>query len=274
MATTGGEFVASDPGIQTVAFDAPWSWITKGWADMRRTPGISLAYGALFTLISLLILVGLYLAGGLSLLLPLAGGFLLLGPMFAVGLYETSRKLEEGRPVSLSEVMMLGVRSPGQLAFMGVFLLILYFVWLEIAFLLFMLFLGPQSLQLENIVPTLLFTGPGLGLLATGTVVGAALALLGFAITAVSIPLLMRREIDVATAAITSVRAVANNPAPMLLWAVLIAGMMAFAFATLFVGMILVFPLIGHSTWHAYRSVIPPVTRRKSFGKAKEKASR
>ena len=274
MATTGGEFVASDPGIRTVAFDAPWSWIAKGWADIKATPGISLAYGALFTLISLVILVGLYLAGGLSLVLPLAGGFLLLGPMFAVGLYETSRNLEEGRPVSLSEMLMLGVRSPGQLAFMGVFLLILYFVWLEIAFLLFMLFLGPQALQLENIVSTLLFTGPGLGLLVIGTAAGAILALLVFAITAVSIPLLMRREVDIATAAITSVRAVANNPAPMLLWAVLIAGMMALAFATMFVGMIVVFPLIGHATWHAYRSLIPPVTRKKSSRKAKKKAAR
>lgn len=269
MATTTGEFIASDPGIRTIAFDAPWNWIAKGWADMRRAPGISLAYGAVFTLVSLVILVGLYLAGGLSLVLPLAGGFLLLGPMFAVGLYETSRNLEEGRAVSLSEMLLLGARSPGQLAFMGVFLMILYFVWLEIAFLLFMLFLGPQSLQLENIVPTLLFTGSGLGLLVVGTAVGAVLALVVFAVTAVSIPLLMRREIDVATAAIASVRAVANNPAPMLLWAVLIAAMMAFAFATLFIGMIIVFPLVGHATWHAYRSLIPPLPANKSSGKRK-----
>lgn len=265
----GSEFVIRDPGIRRIAFDAPWSWIAKGWHDMRRAPAISLTYGAAFTVISLIILVGLYLAGGVSLVLPLAGGFLLLGPMFAVGLYETSRHLEEGKAVSLSEMMMFGVRSPGQLAFMGVFLLILYFVWLEIAFLLFMLFLGPQSLQLENIVPTLLFTGSGLGLLIIGTAAGAALALLVFAVTAVSIPLLMRREVDVATAAIASIQAVASNPAPMLLWAVLIAGMMAFAFATLFLGLIVVFPLIGHATWHAYRSLISPLPSKKSPRKRK-----
>jgi uncharacterized membrane protein len=147
---------------------------------------------------------------------------------------------------------------------MGVFLLIIYFVWLEIAFLLFMLFLGPQSLQLENIIPSLLFTPNGLGLLIVGTAAGTVLALLVFAVTSVSIPLLMRREVDVVTASLTSIKAVALNPAPMLLWAVLIAGMMAFAFATLFIGMIVVFPLIGHATWHAYRSLVVPLPRKKN----------
>jgi uncharacterized membrane protein len=161
-------------------------------------------------------------------------------------------------------MISFSVRSPGQLAFMGVFLLIIYFVWLEIAFLLFMLFLGPQSLQLENIIPSLLFTPSGLGLLIVGTAAGTVLALLVFAVTSVSIPLLMRREVDVVTASLTSIKAVALNPAPMLLWAVLIAGMMAFAFATLFIGMIVVFPLIGHATWHAYRSLVVPLPKKKN----------
>ena len=142
---------------------------------------------------------------------------------------------------------------------MGVFLLIIYFVWLEIAFLLFMLFLGPQSLQLETIIPTLLFTPSGLGLLVVGTAAGAILAMLVFSITAVSIPLLMRRKVDIVTASLTSIKAVALNPGAMLLWAVLIAGMMVAAFATMFLGLIVVFPLIGHATWHAYRSLVEPL---------------
>ena len=250
--------------VNVIPFDAPWKWLAAGSRDMWRTPKVSLSYGAFFTYISLSLLAGLYFAGALSLVLPLAGGFLMLGPMIAVGLYETSRRIEEGEPVTLSEIVSFSTRSLGQLAFMGVFLLIIYLVWLEIAFLLFMLFLGPQSLQLENIVPALLFTPSGLGLLVVGTAAGAVLALLVFSITAVSIPLLMRREVDIITATLTSFRAVALNPAPMLLWAVLIAGLMAFAFATMFLGMIVVFPLIGHATWHAYRSLVVPASIRKN----------
>lgn len=250
--------------VNKIPFDAAWQWLAAGSRDMWRVPHISLAYGAVFTTLSLALLVGLYLAGALSMALPLAGGFLMLGPMIAVGLYETSRRLEEGESVTLADMISFSVRSPGQLAFMGVFLLIIYFVWLEIAFLLFMLFLGPQSLQLENIIPSLLFTPSGLGLLIVGTAAGTVLALLVFAVTSVSIPLLMRREVDVVTASLTSIKAVALNPAPMLLWAVLIAGMMAFAFATLFIGMIVVFPLIGHATWHAYRSLVVPLPKKKN----------
>lgn len=264
MATTVDTLAADVHRVNKIPFDAAWKWLAAGARDMRRAPMVSLTYGAFFSYISLSLLVGLYLAGALSLVLPLAGGALLLGPMIAVGLYETSRRLEEGEPVSLPDIISFSIRLMGQLAFMGVFLLIIYLVWLEIAFLLFMLFLGPQSLQLETIVPTLLFTPSGIGLLIVGTAAGAVLALLVFALTSVSIPLLMRREVDVVTAALTSIRAVSLNPAPMLLWAVLIAGLMAFAFATLFLGLIVVFPLIGHATWHAYRSLVVPLPRKKT----------
>lgn len=249
--------------VNKVPFDAPWKWLAAGSRDILRVPQISLAYGAFFTAISLAILLGLYLSGALYLALPLAGGFLLLGPMIAVGLYETSRRLEEGKPVTLSDMVKFGVRSPGQLAFMGVFLLIVYFVWLDLAFLLFMLFMGPQAFQLDAIVPNLLFTGSGLGLLIVGSAAGAVLALLVFSVTAVSIPLLMRRKVDAVTAAVTSIQAVALNPAPMFLWGVLIVGLMAIAFATLFIGMIIIFPLIGHATWHAYRSLVAPLPAKK-----------
>lgn len=240
-----------------VPFDAPWLWLGAGWRDLRAVPAISLAYGAAFASVALLLLAGLLTMGWQSIVLVLAGGFLLVGPMLAVGLYELSRRLEAGEPIDAREAIFVGVRSPGQLAILGVLLMIAYLAWVEIAFVLLMLFLGGGGLPPpEAFVPTLLFTPRGIGLLVAGCAVGGVLAVIVFTATAVSVPLLMTRDIDVVTAVATSCRAVLANPKPMLLWAALIAAMIGVGIVTLFVGLIVAFPLIGHATWHAFRHVI------------------
>ena len=156
--------------VARVPFDAPWAWLAAGWRDMWAVPHVSLAYGALFAIVSALLAAGL-LAGGLELLiLALGGGFLLIGPIAAVGLYETSRRLAAGEPVTLGDVSRSILSAPGQLGFFGAILAFVYFVWLELASLLFMLFLGSKPLPpASEFVPTLLFTPAGLGLLVVGT---------------------------------------------------------------------------------------------------------
>jgi uncharacterized membrane protein len=157
----------------------------------------------------------------------------------------------------LRESLTAGLRAPGQLGFFGAILAFAYFVWVQLAFLLFMLFLGSKPLPpAAEFVPTLLFTAHGLGLLVAGTMVGGVLAFLVFAISAVSVPLLMTRPVDAVSAIGVSLAAVIANPKPMALWAALIAGFMALGIATLFVGLVLAFPLIGHATWHAFRDVV------------------
>ncbi len=127
----------------------------------------------------------------------------------------------------------------------------------SLSLVLLVLFLGGGGLPpVEAFVQTLLFTPSGLGLLVTGTALGGVLALLVFSMTAVSVPLLMTRNIDVVTAVATSLRAVVSNPKPMLLWAALIVAMIGVGIATIFVGFVIAFPLIGHATWHAFRDVI------------------
>jgi uncharacterized membrane protein len=119
------------------------------------------------------------------------------------------------------------------------------------------LFLGATEFPpLPEIIPTLLFTPQGLGLLIVGTGAGAILAALVFAISVVSVPMLLERDIDFASAILTSLKAVWHNPKPMLLWAWLVALLTACGVVTLYLGLIVTFPLVGHATWHAYRETV------------------
>jgi uncharacterized membrane protein len=243
--------------INRVAFDAPWSWLAAGWRDLWTVPRISLLYGFVFAALSALLTLGLMVADLASLVLALAGGFLLIGPVAAVGLYQVSCRLASGEHVTLRTVMALSPQALGQLAFFGASLAFVYFVWLELALLLLMLFLGPRPLPPPSeFVPTLLFTVPGLGLLVTGTIIGGALAAFIFSISVISVPLLMTRRIDAVTAIKSSLEAVSLNPKPMALWAALIAGFITLGICSLFVGLVIGFPLIGHATWHAFRDVV------------------
>jgi len=132
--------------VRRVAFDAPWSWLAAGWRDIWSAPSISLLYGWAFTALSLVLVLGL-LAGGLaSLTLALAGGFLLIGPAAAVGLYEVSRRLECREGLRLGDALTSGINAAGQLGFFGAILAFVYFVWVQLALLLFMLFFGSQPL--------------------------------------------------------------------------------------------------------------------------------
>ncbi|MGD1880595.1 MAG: DUF2189 domain-containing protein [Kiloniellaceae bacterium] len=245
------------PPVRRLELDRPWAWLAAGWADIKRAPGVSLTYGAIFTAISFAITAGVFFAGMEYLLFPLAAGFMLVGPMMAVGLYETSRRLETGQPVSLGSALFVATRSPMRLAFVGVTLMALLLIWMRAATLLLALFLGPAEFPpLADIVPTLLFTPEGLALLIVGTGAGAILAAAVFAISVISVPLLMDRDLDFATAVFTSLQAVARNPKPMLLWAWLVAMLTAIGLVTLYFGLILTFPLVGHATWHAYRETV------------------
>ena len=244
--------------VAKVPMEAPWHWLALGFRDMGRAPVLSVAYGAAFAALAMFILVGLWMAEVPALILPMAGGFLLIGPIVAAGLYRMSALIERGEKVTLRDTLLVNIQSPGQLAFMGVLLMIAFFAWVEIALLLFMLVFGPIAMPpVTEFIATLLLEPRGLALLIVGTFLGAVLATIIFASTVVSIPLLMTREIDAVTAIITSWRAVAANPSVMALWAVLIAAIMTLGFALFFVGLLVAFPLIGHATWHAFRQLVP-----------------
>ena len=153
-------------------------------------------------------------------------------------------------------IVFVGARSPIQLAIVGLLLIIAFLVWLRVATLLFALFFANAMPNLAELIPTLITTTHGIAFLIVGTGIGALLAFAVFAISAVSVPLLMDREVDAITAIITSIQSVTRNFKPMLLWAWLIAMLTLLGIVTLFIGMIVTFPLIGHATWHGYRDLV------------------
>jgi uncharacterized membrane protein len=243
--------------VRQIAFDRPWEWLAAGWRDLWAYPAISFAYGALPTGLGLAIAVALALFEFGALVPVLAGGFTLIGPLLAVGLYEKSRLLAEGQTPTFALTLAKARSSALRLGLLAALLLFLYLVWLRIAFMLLALFLGTRGLPpAQEFTSTLLFTPHGLGLLIVGTAVGGLLAAVGFAATAVSIPLLMHRHVDAISAIVTSIQTVLTNPKPMALWAALIAGFTALGIATLGAGLVVAFPLVGHATWHAYRDAI------------------
>ncbi len=241
------------PAPRRVPFDAPWAWLAAGWRDLWTIPGISLTYGFVFAATALALSLGLWRMQAHSLFLALAGGFLLIGPLVAVGLYEASRRLQLGDKLKLSDVVAAGMGARGQLAFFGIVLLFTLMVWLQLAFLLLMMFLGNAGLPPASaFVQTLLFTPRGLGLLIVGSLVGGIIAATVFAISVVAVPLLLVSRTDAVTAARASIDAVVANPKPMMLWAALIVVIMGAGFVTMLIGLAVAFPLVGHATWHAY----------------------
>jgi uncharacterized membrane protein len=242
-----------------VPVDRPWAWLAAGWRDLMGAPHVGFAVGAGLTaagwaLVALLLWAGLAWA-----ILPAGAGFFLVAPMLAAGLYEASRLREVGQPVTLRAALLGGfARNPGQLALLGMALLILHLFWVRLAGLLFALFFGLGfSPSLEALPMALLRSDQLLPFLVVGTGVGAALAAAAFAISAVSIPMLVDRpEMSALEAIVRSLQAVAANPRPMAFWAGLIVVLTTLALLPFFLGLALVLPLLGHATWHAYRDLL------------------
>lgn len=243
--------------VKRISTDAPWRWLALGWADMRAAPALSLAYGAAFVIVGFGITAGLWWLGLSSLIPVAAAGFMLAGPLLAVGLYEISRRRETATPItSWREIVFIKTASPLQLAYIGFFISFVMMLWGRMAQIIYAIFTNGDYVPLMDFANFVLSSPQGLALLVVGTAVGAVLAFIIFAISAVSVPMLMDRDVDVVTAMIASVQSVTENSGAMLLWAWLIAVLVGFGIATCFLGLIVVFPLVGHATWHAYRALV------------------
>jgi len=230
----------------TVAPSAPWRWLRAGYHDMRRAPRISLTYGLVLTILSAVIAWCTWRFGTLGLYFGMATGFLLVGPVLALGLYSFSCQLEMGRKPVLGYCIRQGGSHMKDILVFSFVLLIVFLLWARAATVVHIFFPAKGEYSIRDLA---LFLG-------IGSAIGAVFSTVVFTASAFSLPMIMDRRTDAITAVITSVNAVLRNKLTMLVWAAIIVSCVVLGFATGLLGFIVLLPLLGHATWHAYRETI------------------
>jgi uncharacterized membrane protein len=247
------------PSVRKIGTAEIWTALGKGFEDFEayRTDVIFLCITyAVVGLVLSRLAFGLDL---LPLLFPLASGFALVGPVAAVGLYEMSRRREEGVAVSWANAFdILKAPALGAIAVLGMALVVVFLLWQTAAWEIYRHTLGPAlPASVGAFVHDVFFTARGQLLIVVGVGVGFVFAVFAMAISIVSFPLLVDRDVGLDTAIRTSVRAVVENPGPMALWGAIVAAGLVLGSIPVFVGLAVVLPVLGHATWHLYRSLVP-----------------
>ena len=240
--------------LTELRFTDPFRWLAAGWRDFRRAPGIGLFYGTCFAAMGWLLLKAFQNAPAWT--VALSAGFLLVGPFMCIGLYDVSRKLERGERPDLGDSLTAWDTKIGTMAIFGAVLLVLEMIWARASLVVFALsfdgmpdFKGSllKLLDVEN-----------LGFIVAYLGVGGLFAGLIYAISVVSIPMILDRQTDAITAGLTSLRLCLTQPGVMLLWGALITLGVVLALLPFFLGLLVIGPVLGHASWHAYRAAVAP----------------
>jgi uncharacterized membrane protein len=234
--------------------------LRSGLDDFSAMPSHAVFLCVIYPLLGIL-LISLTLGYSmLPLLFPLAAGFALIGPIAAIGLYELSRRREAGLDTASSHAFdVLRSRSLGAIVALGILLMAIFLIWLAVAQAIYVAYFGYEApASIRQFVDGVLFTQTGWSLIIVGTGVGFLFAALVLTISAVSFPLLLDREVGAAVALLTSVRAVAANRVTMALWGLIVAALLVMGSLPCFLGLTVIMPVLGHSTWHLYRRVVEP----------------
>jgi uncharacterized membrane protein len=239
-----------------LSYGAPFRWLGSGWHDLWTNPVPSLLYGAVVFVGSLVFIVYMIDTGRDYFLFPALAGFMIVGPLVAAGLYLKSRNIEKGERVTLYSMIAVQPRAGAQVFFTGMLLTMLMLLWMRAAVIVYALFFGVRPFPgLDHVTEMLLTTPTGWAMLVVGTVVGALFAAFAFAVSVFSIPMLLDRQIDALTAMGVSMAMVWNNLNPMLIWGAIVLALFLLSVATGLVGLIIIFPWLGHATWHAYKEM-------------------
>jgi uncharacterized membrane protein len=224
----------------------------KGWQDFRAYPAFGLFFAAIYVAAGLLLYFVLFAGGHYTWMISATAGFPLLAPFAAVGLYEVSRRREAGLPMTWGAILG-AMRGHGdeQIVSMSVIIFVAFGFWLMIAHGIFAVFMAGSGMGSEGLAA--LRTTAGVTMLLVGGAAGALMALGFYAVTVISLPMLVDREVDFITAIIASLAAVRQNRTVLLIWAVFVAAALGVAMLPLFLGLFIVLPVLGHATWHLYR---------------------
>jgi uncharacterized membrane protein len=260
LSETSSIWETRDPRVDRgLPFWAGLRWLAAGWRDLWIRPVASLTYGLLVFALSAAFVFALVETGHDYILFPALAGFMIVAPFLALGCYEKSRAIEQGSPVNFRAMLFVRPRAGAQVFFLGLMLFLVLVLWMRAAVLIYALFFGVTAFPgLDHIVPMLLGTRDGWLMLIVGSAVGALFAAFAFAAGVFSVPMMLDRRVDALTAMGTSVKLVWNNLPVMLTWGFLVCLVFALCVATGFLGMVLLFPWLGHATWHAYRGIADP----------------
>ena len=246
------------PQIRTLTLDDLREALRKGWADVMAFRSdvvfVCLLYPVIGGVLAALALKG----NSLQLIFPALSGFALAGPVAAVGLYEMSRRREQGLPTSWLAYLDV-IKSPkfGGILILSLFHVVIFLVWIMAANLIFDATLGPDApVSVAAFARDVFTTGAGWAMIIIGMAVGFAFSVAVLAISVVSFPLLLDRDVGLPTAVVTSVQVALKNPVPIGVWGLIVAGSLALGALPALLGLVLVLPILGHSTWHLYKRAV------------------
>lgn len=254
----GGRFTVNKIGVSDLK-DA----LARGLEDFHAMPIHSIFVVFIYPVIGLILIRLSFGYDMLPVVFPLLAGFTLLGPFTAIGLYEMSRRREQGQANALEALGVFSLPRIWPIAVLGVVLTVVFLAWLTAAMAIYQATLGDWSpASPGEFVSRVLFTPEGRTLILAGWGAGFLFALFTFAISVVSFPLLVDRDVGAATAVAISIQAVAANPGVMAAWGLIVAGALVAGSLPVLVGLAVVMPVLGHATWHLYRKLVPPPSPR------------
>jgi uncharacterized membrane protein len=256
----GAESNRARPIVRTIGLRDIKNALAEGIADFSAMPSHAVFLCLIYPIVGVLLARLTLGYEVLPLLFPLAAGFTLLGPFAAIGLYELSRRREQGLDASWQDAFDV-LRSPsrGAIAALGLLLLTIFVIWIAVAQAIYVAYFGYEpAASIPHFLDQVFTTPAGRMLMIVGNLVGFSFALGVLTISVISFPLLLDRDVGAVEAVLTSVRVVAKNPVMMAIWGLIVAGLLLIGSLPLFFGLAVVVPVLGHSTWHLYRKVVEP----------------
>jgi len=256
----GAESNRARPIVRTIGLRDIKNALAEGIADFSAMPSHAVFLCLIYPIVGVLLARLTLGYEVLPLLFPLAAGFTLLGPFAAIGLYELSRRREQGLDASWQDAFDV-LRSPsrGAIAALGLLLLTIFVIWIAVAQAIYVAYFGYEpAASIPHFLDQVFTTPAGRMLMIVGNLVGFLFALGVLTISVISFPLLLDRDVGAVEAVLTSVRVVAKNPLMMAIWGLIVAALLLIGSLPLFFGLAVVVPVLGHSTWHLYRKVVEP----------------